>query len=821
MKKALLLTIFIVFFNLLKAQPFEQIVDVDLKSGYNGFASWCDYNGDGLLDIFVTGTDFEGDYPHAMIYKNKGDNTFVESGIATLPKVIYGSHSWGDFDNNGTLDLIYAGTRSGFAEDNITKIMKNQGDTTFSQVPHAVPRLFSCYVEWVDVNNDGWLDIYYQGINDSNLFVLGLFKNTGQGSFVETEISISRIDGGRGNGTVNSAKWSDFDNDGLKDLLVAQSSNQSYKFELYKNEGNFKFQKIETGLPALNYVQLAVGDINNDGLNDITFTGTTRQTLYSADPYAHLYVFTNHGNMKFSESVKIRNTGVFHNTLDIGDINNDGYNDIVNYGAGSSYNLLKIFLNNKDNTFNALTHYIPESRSGGASLGDFDNDNDMDILYYGRMQDPFDVEVTYVYENLSDAKNKKPSPPESLFAWAVDNDIRFQWSSGVDDSTPSSAISYNLMIGTSPQNDSVLSAASLNGKLKAKSLGNTGFNREFLLKNPNQGQYYFKVQSIDNAYNASFYSDTSAFCFKKTSQYFTDTLDICAGDSIKVEMEGDFSAYKWNTGDTTPAIYIKKEGPYNLNITHNDGCVSSETLYLKIKGTSAISLGNDTTLCQGDTLQLKVDNNIDVMWSDHSTNNQFKVYKTGKYWVKAINIENCTLTDTIMVNFEPSPIVNLGPDTSITLNDTLVVFNLAHSTHILNYLWSNSSTNDSILIYGSDMPIGNYNYWIEATNEFGCTGSGTLTIHIKSSSSLFEKLVNLNVFPVPFNQHITINTHQELTGATTIRFYDTKGILLKNKTIYANSNKFTIDTKNLKRGYYLVSITNESLGLNHTVKLIK
>lgn len=92
---------------IINSQNFDLLNTQDFKGGFEGFASFVDYNNDGFLDVFVTGSDFNHSYPNAVFYDNNGDATFTESDINNLPRTIYGDYSWGDYDNNGTLDLIY------------------------------------------------------------------------------------------------------------------------------------------------------------------------------------------------------------------------------------------------------------------------------------------------------------------------------------------------------------------------------------------------------------------------------------------------------------------------------------------------------------------------------------------------------------------------------------------------------------------------------------------------------------------------------------------------------------------------------------------
>lgn len=123
-----------------------------------------------------------------------------------------------------------------------------------------------------------------------------------------------------------------------------------------------------------------------------------------------------------------------------------------------------------------------------------------------------------------------------------------------------------------------------------------------------------------------------------------------------------------------------------------------------------LNFGNDTILCQGETLTLDASApNTNYLWQDNSTNPTFTVTQPGTYWVQATN--NCGSTsDTINVDFMPVPTINLGNDTSLCSGELLV---LNASIQNATYLWSTNST-DSILTINQSG-----NYWVQATNNCG------------------------------------------------------------------------------------------------------
>ncbi len=97
----------------------------------DGEASFGDYNNDNYLDLIVAGAYSGTLYNTTSLYKNNGDNTFTEQ-ITPIDKLISSSLAWGDYDNDGYLDLIIAGYLY-FDTPPVTKLYHNDNGTGFTE----------------------------------------------------------------------------------------------------------------------------------------------------------------------------------------------------------------------------------------------------------------------------------------------------------------------------------------------------------------------------------------------------------------------------------------------------------------------------------------------------------------------------------------------------------------------------------------------------------------------------------------------------------------------------------------------------------------
>jgi enediyne biosynthesis protein E4 len=393
-----------------------------------GGVAILDYNGDGRPDIFFTNganiATLKKDSPKFSnrLFRNDGDGVFTD--VTEAAGLAGSGYDMGvavaDYDNDGAPDIFVAGLHH-------STLYHNNGDGTFKDVtvkagldaalnhPDAdYGPLWSITAVWVDVNNDGLLDLFvvnymqweysakpfcgFQNVADycSPKFYKGqpnqLFLNKGDGTFqdVSKEWGL-REHVGKGMGV----GLADYDLDGRPDLFVTNDA--SYN-SLFHNKGN-KFEEVafEAGVALVEDGSFISGmgldfrDFNNDGYPDIAFVALNNQTfpLFQNTGKGEFREVTTESGMR-DPSRKMSGFGA-----GLYDFDNDGWKDLfVSRGHVESISMPgqpvdqfnTVFRNLGSNgKWAALTEEAgfdasPAARHRGCAFGDLDGDGRIDVV---------------------------------------------------------------------------------------------------------------------------------------------------------------------------------------------------------------------------------------------------------------------------------------------------------------------------------------------------------------------------------------------------------------------------------------------------------
>lgn len=219
------------------------------------------------------------------------------------------------------------------------------------------------------------------------------------------------------------------------------------------------------------------------------------------------------------------------------------------------------------------------------------------------------------------------------------------------------------------------------------------------------------------------------------------------------------ASYLWQGGSTASTFSITADGKYWLQATLN-ACSYSDTINVKSTAVVAFSLGADTVVCTNDPFVLTVNPAFtNYLWKDGSTARTSKVTTSGWYWCEASKGNGCSYRDSILVSIKQVPVVNLGPDITICLNQLPLL--LSQSIAGATYLWQDGTTTSTFSVTADGK------YWLQASIN-GCSASDTIKVDSKAVISFelgADTVVCTNV-PFVLTVNPAFSTYTWNTGST-------------------------------------------------------
>jgi gliding motility-associated-like protein len=193
---------------------------------------------------------------------------------------------------------------------------------------------------------------------------------------------------------------------------------------------------------------------------------------------------------------------------------------------------------------------------------------------------------------------------------------------------------------------------------------------------------------------------------------------ICQGQSVNLDPGIAGASYLWSTGAVTQAIGVNAAGTYWLSVTQA-GCSWVDTINVSVlTPPQPFSLGNDTTICQGESVVLNT-GLLSTVWSTGVTDSTITVNATGAYWGVISNICG-TVSDTVNITVNPLPVFNLGNDTTICSGQGVTLDpGIAGAT----YGWSTSDVTQTISVNTT----GSYSLTV---TQSGCTWADTINVTV-------------------------------------------------------------------------------------------
>ncbi len=366
--------------------------------GQAGGSIMDDFNGDGYLDVMASS---RGLSDQLRYFRNNGDGTFTErSHEAGLAGLVGGLNlTQADYNNDGGLDVLVL--RGAWLQEGLpNSLLRNNGDGTFEDVTEDAgllrPELPTQTASWGDYNNDGWIDLYVGNESSDRARNPGqLFRNNRDGTFTD----VARAAGADVVGFIKAAVWGDVDNDGRLDLYVSRfgGPNVLLRNNGPDSSGRWTFTDISEAAdiaePSESF-SMWFWDYDNDGWQDIFVTGRRGTSGDVAAEYLGLphqaelsLLYRNNGDGTFSDVTAAVGLDKIMLAMgaNFGDLDSDGYLDFYVGTGDRDFRALvpnRMFRNAGGKFFQDVTTsggFGQLQKGHGVAFGDVDNDGDQDI----------------------------------------------------------------------------------------------------------------------------------------------------------------------------------------------------------------------------------------------------------------------------------------------------------------------------------------------------------------------------------------------------------------------------------------------------------
>ncbi len=284
---------------------------------------------------------------------------------------------------------------------------------------------------------------------------------------------------------------------------------------------------------------------------------------------------------------------------------------------------------------------------------------------------------------------------------------------------------------------------------------------------------------------------------------YESRIEKCEGDTVILEVQGNYAKYEWSNGRTGKSIAVTKDGIYSVKVTDTKNCVAEtgniNVSFQQYKNIEIKSL-NDLPVCEGDSVLLRASLGFtNYAWSDGSEGMTITVWEPGKYTCIGTTSAGCeSVSDTFEVTMVPKP-----DKPSITQEgDTLF------SSQAAAYKWYK----DGKEISGADkqyyVPAGNANYSVEVFNEQNCSNMSDGYDFSTGVEELMQVADYLMVHPNPTNGSFVIESYlkKPMHISITVSTYTGEQVLKKDYDNVSGNFSANFDLSAKSSGIYLVTI---------------
>ena len=242
-----------------------------------------------------------------------------------------------------------------------------------------------------------------------------------------------------------------------------------------------------------------------------------------------------------------------------------------------------------------------------------------------------------------------------------------------------------------------------------------------------------------------------------------------------------------------------------------------------------IQLPADTALCAKDYSILADSGYISYVWNERPGKMIKNIDSTNRYYLVVKDQYNCISMDSIMVQLNDDPIVDLGADMVVYQGDIihLVADPIPNTFGMESFEWNDKSTLSFIEINTQNLKQGEYQYSVTVTDTNFCKGKGEISIKVLEMDrplDEIEKELSLNIFPNPAKEHCVVQLQNlDKEENLNMEFYTLEGARLWDlqPELSSTNMEMELNVQDLAPGTYILIIKNGTVILRGELVVVK
>ena len=686
---------------------FQEKMVSEISGIKNGEIGAADFNNNGYQDVFITGRNGKGEFI-AEIYKNNGNLEFDLITDTDFEGVYESALTVFDFNLDGKKDIFYSGINESL--DRVVHYYKNNGNLNFEDVNNNLPALATGSMISMHTNSDIYPDLFISGKNSSGNYITKIYENHLGSNFIllDTLEGVYR----------SSASAIDYNNDGYTDIALQGTNNDDFRrILLYRNDGNDDFVR-DTLLGKSSFGDISRADFNRDSRQDLILTGYS----YSG---ARTDIWINEGNTS-NESPDVPVDLVSSPSADSVVLSWKNATDDITPKKNLEYN---IFLASVEKE-NYIVSPLADTSTG-------------ELL---TTQKPYFQDSTISIQNLS----------ESRYFWGVQS---------IDQSAQASTFSvidtFNICHGFSLgedihtcQGDTIsIEPEGLNGNIEWYNSDNpdTPFSTDSVISFETISEDTIWAK-LTNSYGCIQRDTIQVHLYNHPNPQIGSDTSLCYNEKLTLEAGNPEDTVNWYNfegeqlaEDTTHyANRWRESDSIFVEVTTPKGCVNRDTLFVNVFQKPQWSLGRDTSICRYDSLTIQApDLYQPVSWhvdnkhfADSANSVKLSVDDSLNVVLNVVDSNECRTADTLSVKDNPLPDANAGKDTLICPG-TKAVIGPYGSTNEWTFSWTPTEPlDDASLKNPLASPDSGTKFFLEVTNQYGCTDIDSMKVRINPPSAI-------------------------------------------------------------------------------------